>query len=380
MVQPVNLNGSGKVSISDFDLLKVLGTGAYGKVFLVRKIHGTDRGKLYAMKVLKKATIVSKPKTLEHAKTERQVLESIRQSPFLVTLHYAFQTESKLHLVLDYISGGELFTHLYNRECFNEDEVRLYIAELILALEHLHKLGIIYRDIKLENILLDENGHILLTDFGLSKEFLPNEKELRTYSFCGTIEYMAPEVIKGDNGHDFCVDWWSVGVLTYELLTGASPFTVEGEKNNQSDISKRILKCAPPPIPDHLSSDVKDFIKRLLVKDPRRRLGGGKADSEELKQHRFFKTLNWDDVAERKNKGPIIPMIGDELDTSNFATEFTSMTPTYSPAAIPPSDDKLFKGYSFVAPSVLFSRNVISDEIFGLPDRPDISKLLAAKI
>ncbi|GBM41080.1 Ribosomal protein S6 kinase alpha-5 [Araneus ventricosus] len=377
--EPVNLNGSGKVSISDFDLLKVLGTGAYGKVFLVRKVSGNDRGKLYAMKVLKKATIVSKPKTLEHAKTERQVLESIRQSPFLVTLHYAFQTDSKLHLVLDYISGGELFTHLYNRECFKEDEVRLYIGEIILALEHLHKLGIIYRDIKLENILLDAEGHILLTDFGLSKEFLPHEKDQRTYSFCGTIEYMAPEVIKGDDGHDFCVDWWSVGVLTYELLTGASPFTVEGEKNSQSEISRRILKCAPPPIPDHLSSEVKDFIKRLLVKDPRKRLGGGLTDSEELKQHRFFKNLNWKDVAERKNKGPIIPVIVDELDTSNFASEFTSMTPIYSPAAVPPNNDKLFKGYSFVAPSVLFSRNVISDDIFGFPDRPDISKLLAAK-
>ncbi|GFY63841.1 ribosomal protein S6 kinase alpha-5 [Trichonephila inaurata madagascariensis] len=380
MVQPVNLNGCGKVGISDFDLLKVLGTGAYGKVFLVRKAHGNDRGKLYAMKVLKKATIVQKQKTLEHAKTERQVLESIRQSPFLVTLHYAFQTDSKLHLVLDYICGGELFTHLYNRECFTEDEVRLYIGEIILALEHLHKLGIIYRDIKLENILLDAEGHILLTDFGLSKEFLPHEKDQRAYSFCGTIEYMAPEVIKGGSaGHNFSVDWWSVGVLTYELLTGASPFTVEGEKNNQSDISRRILKCAPPPIPDHLSSDVKDFIKRLLVKDPKKRLGGGEGDSEELKQHRFFKNLNWKDVAERKNKGPIIPAIVDELDTSNFAEEFTSMIPTYSPAAVPPNNEKLFKGYSFVAPSILFSRNVISDDIFGFPDRPDISKLLAAK-
>ncbi|KAG8199935.1 hypothetical protein JTE90_006182 [Oedothorax gibbosus] len=381
MVQPVNLNGCGKVGISDFDLLKVLGTGAYGKVFLVRKTHGSDCGKLYAMKVLKKATIVQKQKTLEHAKTERQVLESIRQSPFLVTLHYAFQTDSKLHLVLDYVSGGELFTHLYQRDHFTEDEVRIYVGEIILALEHLHKLGIIYRDIKLENILLDSEGHIVLTDFGLSKEFLPDEKNQRAFSFCGTIEYMAPEVIKGGTtGHNFCVDWWSVGVLTYELLTGASPFTVEGEKNTQSDISKRILRGLTPPIPDSLSSDCKDFIKRLLVKDPKRRLGGGQADSEELKQHRFFRHLSWKDLAARRVPAPIVPAIESELDTSNFAEEFTSMAPAYSPAAVPENQDKLFKGYSFVAPSVLFSRNVISDDIFGLfPERPDISKLLAAK-
>ncbi|KAF7252008.1 Ribosomal protein S6 kinase alpha-5 [Varanus komodoensis] len=155
-----------KVGIENFELLKVLGTGAYGKVFLVRKISGHDAGKLYAMKVLKKATIIQKAKTTEHTKTERQVLEHIRQSPFLVTLHYAFQTDTKLHLILDYINGGELFTHLSQRERFTEDEVRIYIGEIVLALEHLHK----------------------------------NE---RAYSFCGTIEYMAPDIVKGgEAGHD----------------------------------------------------------------------------------------------------------------------------------------------------------------------------------
>ncbi|XP_063370549.1 ribosomal protein S6 kinase alpha-1-like [Cydia amplana] len=197
----VNLNGQSKVDISHFDLLKVLGTGAYGKVFLVKKRCGVDEGKLYAMKVLKKASIVQKLKTAEHTRTERQVLEAVRECPFLVTLHYAFQTDSKLHLILDYVAGGELFTHLYQREHFYENEVRIYIAEIILALEQLHKLGIIYRDIKLENILLDAEGHIVLTDFGLSKEFCGGES--RAYSFCGTIEYMAPEVVRsGSQGHD----------------------------------------------------------------------------------------------------------------------------------------------------------------------------------
>ncbi|XP_064483785.1 ribosomal protein S6 kinase alpha-5-like isoform X2 [Ornithodoros turicata] len=378
---PVNFGGHGKVDMSNFDLLRVLGTGAYGKVFLVRKSGGQDHGKLYAMKVLKKASIVQKQKTLEHTRTERQVLEAIRQSPFLVTLHYAFQTDAKLHLILDYVSGGELFTHLYQKDHFTEPEVRIYIGEIILALEHLHKLGIIYRDIKLENILLDSQGHIVLTDFGLSKEFLPHEKEQRTYSFCGTIEYMAPEVVRGGStGHDFSVDWWSVGVLTYELLTGASPFTVEGERNNQAEISKRILR-SQPPMPEHMSQDAKDFIQKLLVKDPRKRLGGGIDDALELKRHRFFKNLNWDDLAQKEIPAPFVPKINGELDVSNFAEEFTSMIPADSPAVVPANDDKIFKGYSYVAPSVLFSEHILTDELLDsrFESRPSVSQLLAAK-
>ncbi|GAB6028091.1 Chromosomal serine/threonine-protein kinase jil-1 [Chamberlinius hualienensis] len=360
----VNLNGRGKVDASNFELLKVLGTGAYGKVFLVRKLSGKDHGKLYAMKVLKKAAIVQKRKTTEHTKTERQVLEAVRQSPFLVTLHYAFQTDAKLHLILDYVSGGELFTHLYQREKFTEAEVKIYIGEIILALEHLHKLGIIYRDIKLENVLLDADGHIVLTDFGLSKEFLPHETEQRTHSFCGTIEYMAPEVVRGgSSGHDLAVDWWSIGVLTYELLTGASPFTVEGERNTQQEISRRILR-SDPPIPDYLSTEVQDFIQRLLVKDPRRRLGGGKGSAEELKRHCFFKGQNWNDLARKAIPAPFIPKISSELDVSNFSEEFTGMVPADSPAIVPPNVEKLFKDYSYISPSILFSHNIINEDQF----------------
>uniref|UniRef100_A0A8C0B578 Ribosomal protein S6 kinase n=4 Tax=Neoaves TaxID=3078114 RepID=A0A8C0B578_9AVES len=357
LFQRSNLTGHAeKVGIENFELLKVLGTGAYGKVFLVRKVSGHDAGKLYAMKVLKKATIVQKAKTTEHTRTERQVLEHIRQSPFLVTLHYAFQTDTKLHLILDYINGGELFTHLSHRERFSESEVQIYIGEIVLALEHLHKLGIIYRDIKLENILLDSDGHVVLTDFGLSKEFLTDENE-RAYSFCGTIEYMAPDIVRGgDTGHDKAVDWWSVGVLMYELLTGASPFTVDGEKNSQAEISRRILK-SEPPYPQEMSALSKDIIQRLLMKDPKKRLGCGPTDADEIKQHPFFQNMNWDDLAAKKVSAPFKPVIRDELDVSNFAEEFTEMDPTYSPAATPQTSERIFQGYSFVAPSILFKRN-----------------------
>ncbi|XP_040831094.1 ribosomal protein S6 kinase alpha-5 isoform X4 [Ochotona curzoniae] len=320
-LRTANLTGHAeKVGIENFELLKVLGTGAYGKVFLVRKISGHDAGKLYAMKVLKKATIVQKAKTTEHTRTERQVLEHIRQSPFLVTLHYAFQTETKLHLILDYINGGELFTHLSQRERFTEHEVQICVGEIVLALEHLHKTE-------------------------------------RAYSFCGTIEYMAPDIVRGgDSGHDKAVDWWSLGVLMYELLTGASPFTVDGEKNSQAEISRRILK-SEPPYPQEMSAVAKDLIQRLLMKDPKKRLGCGPRDADEIKEHLFFQKINWEDLAAKKVPAPFKPVIRDELDVSNFAEEFTEMEPTYSPAALPQSCERLFQGYSFVAPSILFKRN-----------------------
>ncbi|XP_078418142.1 ribosomal protein S6 kinase alpha-5 isoform X2 [Cetorhinus maximus] len=324
------------------------------------------------MKVLKKATIVQKAKTAEHTRTERQVLEHIRQSPFLVTLHYAFQTDTKLHLILDYVNGGELFTHLSQRERFTEHAVRIYSGEIVLALEHLHKLGIIYRDIKLENILLDSNGHVVLTDFGLSKEFLIDEKE-RAYSFCGTIEYMAPEIVQGgDAGHDKSVDWWSLGVLMYELKTGASPFTVDGERNSQTEISKRILK-SDPPYPPEIGPLAKDVMKQLLIKDPKKRLGSGPGGADEIKSHPFFQKINWDELSAKNIEAPFKPVIRDELDVSNFAEEFTEMDPTYSPAALPQNSDRIFQGYSFIAPSILFKRNAVMTDPIQLHlgvDRP----------
>ncbi|KAI1895189.1 hypothetical protein AGOR_G00103750 [Albula goreensis] len=392
-----------RVGIENFELLKVLGTGAYGKVFLVRKVSGHDAGKLYAMKVLKKATIVQKAKTAEHTRTERQVLEHIRQSPFLVTLHYAFQTDTQLHLILasntfhfvttqghhqahrsgqkgsanvavaDYVNGGELFTHLVQRVRFKEQEVALYSGEIVLALEHLHKLGIVYRDLKLENILLDANGHIVLTDFGLSKEF--HEVE-RAYSVCGTIEYMAPEIVEGGaGGHDKAVDWWSLGVLMYELMTGGSPFTVDGDENSHTDISRRILK-KDPPFPKDMGPLAKDVIQRLLTKDPKKRLGSGPSGAENVKRHPFYQKINWEDLAAKKVPAPFKPVIRDELDVSNFSEQFTEMDPTYSPAALPQNCDRIFQGYSFMAPSILFKRNVVMDDpsqFCGGTERPGSS-------
>lgn len=184
----------------------------------------------------------------------------------------------------------------------------------------------------------------MITDFGLSKE-LNGENKGRTYSFCGTIEYMAPEVVRtGSKGHGIAVDWWSVGVLTYELLTGSSPFTKEHERNNQQDISRRILKD-PPPFPRTLGAVVKDFISKLLIKDPKKRLGGGReTDAGQIKGHPFFRGIDWDKLSRKELPAPFKPLIHDELDTSNFSDEFTKLPLDDSPTAIPHNADRLFRG------------------------------------
>ena len=200
-----NAPGNRRVGPVDFELLKVLGKGGYGKVFQVRKITpGTDKNTIYAMKVLKKASIVRNQKDTAHTKAERNILECVKH-PFIVDLAYAFQTGGKLYLILEYLSGGELFMQLEREGIFMEDTACFYLAEITLALEHLHSQGIIYRDLKPENILLDAQGHIKLTDFGLCKESV--DETSVTHTFCGTIEYMAPEILTrtGHNKVSWCI-------------------------------------------------------------------------------------------------------------------------------------------------------------------------------
>eukprot|EP00040_Diaphanoeca_grandis_P034080 m.209899 g.209899 ORF g.209899 m.209899 type:complete len:865 (+) comp33055_c0_seq1:152-2746(+) len=353
-----------KVDVNSFEILKVLGTGSYGKVYLVKKVVGWDVGKPYAMKVLKKATIELHGKTEEHTKAERTILESIQKGPFLVKLHYAFQTNDKLHLILDYVSGGELFTHHSRLRSFSEDEARLYIAEVTLALAHLHSLGIIYRDIKLENILLDSDGHVVLTDFGLSKEMW-SEGE-RAFSYVGTMEYMAPEIAADDGqdvGHTKAVDWWSLGILLYELIYGRTPFAAKDDSENANSV---VLQGILYEEPDYRRSEASadstliDLIEKLLIKVPENRMGYGLDDAKPIKGHAFFKCLDWDLVKNKQYAPPFRPRVGGETDTSNFDREFTDMDPRLSTA--PPTFEgkpRLFRGFSFVAPSVLFDSTAL---------------------
>ncbi|XP_077823594.1 ribosomal protein S6 kinase alpha-1 isoform X21 [Macaca mulatta] len=253
--------GSEKADPSHFELLKVLGQGSFGKVFLVRKVTRPDSGHLYAMKVLKKATL--KVRDRVRTKMERDILADVNH-PFVVKLHYAFQTEGKLYLILDFLRGGDLFTRLSKEVMFTEEDVKFYLAELALGLDHLHSLGIIYRDLKPENILLDEEGHIKLTDFGLSKEAIDHEK--KAYSFCGTVEYMAPEVVNRQ-GHSHSADWWSYGVLMFEMLTGSLPFQGKDRKETMTLILKAKLG-----MPQFLSTEAQSLLRALFKRNPANRL------------------------------------------------------------------------------------------------------------
>uniref|UniRef100_A0A3Q3JJ58 non-specific serine/threonine protein kinase n=1 Tax=Monopterus albus TaxID=43700 RepID=A0A3Q3JJ58_MONAL len=354
--------GCEKADPSQFQLLKVLGQGSYGKVFLVRKIRGVDRGQLYAMKVLKKATL--KVRDRVRSKMERDILAEVNH-PFIVKLHYAFQTEGKLYLILDFLRGGDLFTRLSKEVMFTEEDVKFYLAELALALDHLHSLGIIYRDLKPENILLDEEGHIKITDFGLSKEAIDHDK--RAYSFCGTIEYMAPEVVNR-RGHTQSADWWSFGVLMFEMLTGSLPFQGKDRKETMALILKAKLG-----MPQFLSPEVQSLLRALFKRNPANRLGAGPEGVEEIKRHRFFASIDWNKLYRKEVRPPFKPTVGRPEDTFHFDPEFTSRTPTDSPG-IPPSANthQLFRGFSFVAtnqnqePSVRLRGDVVFSDVYEL--------------
>ncbi|KFO73817.1 Ribosomal protein S6 kinase alpha-2, partial [Cuculus canorus] len=335
--------GFEKADPSQFELLKVLGQGSYGKVFLVRKIKGSDAGQLYAMKVLKKATL--KVRDRVRSKMERDILAEVNH-PFIVKLHYAFQTEGKLYLILDFLRGGDLFTRLSKEVMFTEEDVKFYLAELALALDHLHGLGIIYRDLKPENILLDEEGHIKITDFGLSKEAIDHDK--RAYSFCGTIEYMAPEVVNR-RGHTQSADWWSFGVLMFEMLTGSLPFQGKDRKETMALILKAKLG-----MPQFLSTEAQSLLRALFKRNPSNRLGAGFDGVEEIKRHPFFVTIDWNKLYRKEIKPPFKPAVGRPEDTFHFDPEFTSRTPTDSPG-VPPSANAhhLFRGFSFIASNLV---------------------------
>lgn len=337
---------SEKTGPKDFDLLKVLGKGGYGKVFLVRKITGKDAGNVFAMKVLKKAAIVKNKKDTAHTKAERNILEAIKH-PFIVDLLYAFQTGKKLYLIMEYCSGGELFSYLEKEGIFLEDVASFYLKEIVLALEHLHQEGIIYRDLKPENVLLDAQGHVKLTDFGLCKESIQDGTV--THTFCGTIEYMAPEILM-HSGHGKAVDWWSFGALMYDMLTGSPPFSAETRKKTIEKILRQKLH-----LPPYLTADARDLIKKLLRRPVHQRLGSGPEDATAIKNHPFFKDVRWDEVLLRKENPPFKPQLRSDDDTSQFDAKFTKQPPYDSPddSHLSESANQLFMGFTYMAPSIL---------------------------
>lgn len=298
-----------EVRLDHFELLKVLGRGSFGKVMLVRKKSNDG---IFAMKILKKRTIIEKNQ-VEHTKAERKILGALHH-PFLVRMRYAFQTKEKLYLVLDYYKGGELFFHLKAQKRFTETVAKIYVAEIALALGHLHSLSFIYRDLKPENILLDDKGHVCLTDFGLSKDVDPEDKAL---TFCGTPEYLAPEIVTGA-GHDKAVDWWSLGILLYELTVGIPPFYSANVNDMYNKIQHGVLRFPP-----FLSPACKTMIVDLLNRNPKKRLGSV-LDVEDIKAHEFFHDIDWDKMMRKEVDVPFKPEVSGEQDIGNFDTTFTS--------------------------------------------------------
>ncbi len=292
-----------KISLDNFEIIKLIGEGTYGKVLLVKL---KSKETYYAMKILNKKILKLKNQE-KNTKSERDLMIKI-SSPFIVNIKFAFQDDINLYLVSEFMQGGELFFHLRKNKYFSEELVKFYATELVLAISHIHEKNAIYRDLKPENILLDKDGHIKLTDLGLCRIVKENDK---AYTICGTLQYIAPEILI-NCGYKKEVDWWSLGCVVYQMLEGKSPF---GRPRGQMTIN-----FFKKPIEFYYtdSEEAKNFIKALLVFNPEKRLGFGKNGINDIKNHPFFKGIDWDKALNKEYKPPFVPELSDELDLKYF--------------------------------------------------------------
>ncbi|KAL6794801.1 kinase-like domain-containing protein [Trichoderma sp. SZMC 28013] len=297
--------------LSDFKRVRTLGTGTFARVCLVRPASATQpleeekNPEVYALKILKKTEVI-KLKQIDHVRNERAILADVAGYPFITNLLGSFSDNESLYMLLDYVPGGELFSYLRKYRRFDEQVARFYAAEIVLVLEFLHERqgGVAYRDLKPENLLLDQEGHIKLVDFGFAKRLgYKDDRPVETYTLCGTPEYLAPEVIH-NKGHTTAVDWWALGILIYEFLTGYPPFWHQ----NPIEIYKQIVE-KPVIFPQEptISDEAQDIIKSFCTIDRSRRLGNISGGAGRVKAHPFFRGVNWDDMLSRRHRGPIIP-------------------------------------------------------------------------
>ncbi|CAG8460003.1 3010_t:CDS:2 [Paraglomus occultum] len=308
-----------KFSLGDFTICRTLGTGSFGRVHLVQSKRNT---KYYAMKVLKKTEVV-RLKQVEHTNNEKHILEQVNH-PFLVNLWGTFQDTANLYMVMDYVAGGELFSVLRKSQRFPDYVAKFYAAEVLLAFEYLHSKDIIYRDLKPENLLLDRDGHIKITDFGFAK-YVPDI----TWTLCGTPDYLAPEIIQS-KGYGKAVDWYSLGVLIFEMLAGYPPFYDEDHMRLYEKILAGRIKY-----PSSFESNAKDLLKRLLTADLSKRYGNLKGGSEDIKRHKWFHGTDWDKLLRREGRAPYIPQINGDGDASNFDVYPEEREPYGAPCADP---------------------------------------------
>ena len=321
-------NNHEKINFKSFEILKLIGSGSFGKVYKVR-LKSTNE--IFAMKVLNKIYYL-KEKLLRYAISECNILQK-SNCPFIVKLHYAFQTPDNLYMILDYCSLGDLSKQIEDG-LFEEDEAKFYIAELILAIEYLHKNNIIYRDLKPNNILIDSDGHIKLTDFGLAKENVNNDIPNKT--MVGTLEYLTPEMIS-NKGSTKASDIYGIGVILYELLTGLTPFYSEDPNKMLEQIKTHKLEFHP-----FFSDELKDLLTKMLNKEPEKRIGIIN-DKSDLKNHEFFKDINWEDIALKKIKPPMDIVNDRELDNFNEKVIFNDIDYTNENYNI-----RRVQGFSFI--------------------------------
>ena len=362
----------GEKRLTQFDLIRVIGRGSYAKVMMVE--HKKTK-RIYAMKVIKKE-LVADEEDIEWVQTEKHVFEIASNHPFLVGLHSCFQTASRLFFIIEFVNGGDLMFHMQRQRRLPEDHARFYAAEISVALHFLHARGIIYRDLKLDNVLLDAEGHIKLTDYGMCKEGLHDGD--KTSTFCGTPNYIAPEILRGEE-YDYSVDWWALGVLLYEMLAGRSPFDLGNMDNPETNSEEYLFQglCSLTcfffmidcifchllvilekviRIPRSLSVKAAQILKGFLNKNQYERLGCTQEGFSEISNHPFFKSIDWEMLEKRQVPPPYKPNIKNDRDLDFFDPQFTN-----EPVVLTPDDSKKianidqseFDGFEYTNPFLM---------------------------